>query len=225
MSSGSLTGEHAAGRGSPEEARLVERLRAGDERAFAAVVEEWSPGMLRLARVYVSSRAMAEEVVQETWLGVIRGLDRFEGRSSLKTWAFRILTNTAKTRAQREGRSVPFSAFASIGDEAGEPSVEPERFYDASDPNWPHHWISSPRRWAEIPEERLVSDETRKVIEEAIAELPPAQREVITLRDVDGFSSEEVCSLLEISEGNQRVILHRARSKVRRALERYLDEL
>jgi RNA polymerase sigma-70 factor (ECF subfamily) len=208
----------------PQDVRLVEALRAGDEAAFATIVELHSPAMLRLARVYVSSQAVAEEVVQDAWVGVIRGLDRFEGRSSLKTWIFRILTNTAKTRSEREGRSVPFSSLWRPSDDPGEPSVSPDRFLDATDRHWPNHWASSPRSWDEIPEEQLLSGETRRLIEDAIAMLPPAQREVITLRDVQGWSSEEVCELLEISEGNQRVLLHRARAKVRSALEQYLGE-
>jgi RNA polymerase sigma-70 factor (ECF subfamily) len=208
-----------------EDRSLVEALRAGDDRAFADLVDRYSPSLLRLAMVYVGSRAVAEEVVQEAWLGVIKGLDRFEGRSSLKTWIFRILTNTAKTRAAREGRSVPFSSVWSSHDDPGEPSVDPDRFLDAGDAHWPRHWASSPSGWHDVPEQRLLGVEARERIERAIEALPSAQQEVITLRDVEGFRSEEVCSLLGISEGNQRVLLHRARSKVRRALEQYFDEV
>jgi RNA polymerase sigma-70 factor (ECF subfamily) len=179
--------------------------------------------MLRLAMVFVSSRAVAEEVVQEAWLGVIKGLGRFEGRSALKTWIFRILTNCAKTRAEREGRSIPFSALWNRAAEPGEPSVDPDRFLPATEDHWPNHWSSSPRSLDEIPEHRLLARETRSHVEQAIVELPPAQREVITLRDIEGWGSEEVCELLGISEGNQRVLLHRARCRVRRALEHYLD--
>ena len=192
---------------------LVDALRAGDEAAFAMLVRELGPPMLRLARLYVSSRAVAEEVVQETWVGVLRGLERFEGRSSLKTWIFRILTNTAKTRGAREGRSVPFSAF---GDE---PSVDPDRFLDEHT-NFPGHWATPPTPW-EAPG-RLVEQETLELIEREIARLPPAQAIVITMRDVEGFDAEDVCNALDISETNQRVLLHRARSKVRRALEEYM---
>jgi RNA polymerase sigma-70 factor (ECF subfamily) len=206
-----------------EDERLCEALRAGDEETFTALVERYHSSLLRLAMVYVKNRAVAEEVVQETWLGVIRGLERFESRSLLKTWIFRILTNTAKTRAVREGRSVPFSSLAGGDEDDVGPSVEPERFLDASDPAWPGHWASAPRSWDGVPEHRLVAKETRGVIRAAIESLPPMQAQVITLRDVEGWSSDEVRALLDISEANQRVLLHRARSKVRAALERYLD--
>jgi RNA polymerase sigma-70 factor (ECF subfamily) len=206
---------------SQDDLKLVKALRAGDERAFAFLVDRYYSSLLRLAITYVGSRAVAEEVVQETWLGVLKGLGRFEGRSSLKTWIFRILTNTAKTKAQREGRSIPFSSLASDGSD--ELSVEPERFLDQGHPTWAGHWDVYPRSWDEIPENRLVSRETRERIEQAIEALPATQRTVIRLRDVEGFSSEEVCTILEVSEANQRVLLHRARSKVRAALEDYLD--
>jgi RNA polymerase sigma-70 factor, ECF subfamily len=210
-----------------EELALISRLRAGDERSFSMLVEQHSPGLLRLAMMYVPSRAVAEEVVQETWIGVLKGLDRFEGRSTLKTWIYRILTNTAKTRGQRESRSIPFSSQWDADTDPGEPSVDPDRFISPGHPEWGqwgNHWISSPRRWEDLPEQHLLGDETKAVIEQAIAGLPPAQREVITLRDVQGFGSDEVCDLLGLTEGNQRVLLHRGRSKVRRALEQYLDE-
>ena len=209
---------------SHEDMRLVGSLLDGDESAFGALVDGYSPSMLRVAQVFVSSRAVAEEVVQETWLGVIKGLDRFEGRASLKTWIFRILTNCAKTRAEREGRTIPFSALWNPDADPGESSVEADRFLDSSDLNWPNHWASSPSNWGDLPEQRLLGNETRGLVQQAIDSLPPAQKEVITLRDVQGWGSEEVCDLLGISEGNQRVLLHRARSKVRRALEQYLDQ-
>jgi RNA polymerase sigma-70 factor (ECF subfamily) len=205
----------------PEERRLIEALKAGDESAFASLLRTYQMSLLRVAMIYVGSRGVAEEVVQETWLGVIRGLERFEGRSSLKTWIFRILTNTAKTRAVREGRSVPFS---SLGGDDGEPAVDPDRFLDASHPTWAGHWNEYPRSWDTVPEERLLSREVRERIEQAVEALPESQRLVIRLRDVEGFPSEEVCALLGISEGNQRVLLHRARSKVRAALEPYFEE-
>src|SRR5437588_11473664 len=202
---------------SPEELQLLMALRSGSETAFMMLVEQYHRALLRLAMVYVSSRAVAEEVVQETWLGVLTGLTRFEGRSSLKTWIFRILTNCAKTRAQREGRSVPFSSLPEFDSNTGEPAVDPHRF-QSPDQQWAGKWISFPRSWDEIPEERILSAETRAHIEAAIAALPPSQREVITLRDIDGWTAEETCSFLGVSEANQRVLLHRARSKVRLAL-------
>jgi RNA polymerase sigma-70 factor (ECF subfamily) len=205
----------------PDDARLYRGLRAGDEGAFIALVERYHAPLLRLAMTYVRDRSVAEEVVQETWLGVLRGLERFERRSLLKTWIFRILTNTAKTRAVRERRSIPFSSLTSGADD--EPSVEPERFLGATHPVWPGHWASPPRSWDDIPERHLESKEVREVIEAAIAALPPVQGQVISLRDVEGWSSEEVCELLELSEANQRVLLHRARSKVRAALERFFQ--
>src|SRR5262249_2336024 len=150
------------------------------------------------------------------------GLGRFEGRSSLKTWIYRILLNRARTRGQREGRSIPFSAAWSADADPGEPAVEAERFLPPEH-QWHGHWVSFPHNWDELPEERLLAQETRAHLQEAIDALPPSQREVITLRDVEGWSSEEVRNALDISESNQRVLLHRARSKVRRALEQYLD--
>ena len=204
----------------PGQAEIVDALRRRDEAVFAALVDEYGPAMLRVARMYVSSRAVAEEVVQEAWLGVIGGIGRFEGRSSLKTWIFRIVTNIAKTRGEREGRSVPFSAVGG-GNDDGEAVVDPDRFLDSG--RWAGHWTSAPSRWSDLPEEQLVGGETVAVVEQAIAALPDVQRTVITLRDVDGWSAEEVRNALELSETNQRVILHRARSKVRTALEGYLD--
>lgn len=202
------------------QAAIVEALKRGDEQTFSDLVTELSPSMLRVARMHVSSRAVAEEVVQEAWLGVIAGIGRFEGRASLKTWIFRILTNIAKTRGEREGRSMPFSSVSGREDDGGA-SVDPDRFLDIG--RWAGHWTSAPSRWSDLPEERLVGDETVAVVEAAIAALPEVQRTVITLRDVEGWSSEEVRNALDLSETNQRVILHRARSKVRRALEEYLD--
>lgn len=200
-----------------DDARLLERLRAGDEGTFASLVDRNQASMLRLAQTYVSSRAVAEEVVQEAWLGVLKGLDGFQGRSSLRTWIFRIVVNTAKTRGQRESRSMPFSSAFAVGED--EPTVDPERFAPGEG-----HWSVAPASWESVPEERLLGRETLAAIERAIQGLPPVQAEVIRLRDVQGWTSVEVCNALDISETNQRVLLHRARSKVRRTLERYLDE-
>lgn len=202
------------------EAQLLEALRAGNEAAFAALVREYQPSLVRVARIYVSTQAAAEEVAAETWLAVLNGLDRFEGRSSLRTWIFRILTNIAKTRAQRDGRTLPFSALQDPG-RVPEAALDADRFLDPEHPRWPGHWSVRPEPW---PEDALVAAETQAVVAEAIEALPPAQRAVISLRDVEGWSSEEVRNALELSETNQRVLLHRARSKVRRALESYLGE-
>jgi RNA polymerase sigma-70 factor (ECF subfamily) len=199
---------------SPQDAKLVERLRAGDEEAFMELIRELNPSLLRVARMFVPTSALAEDVVQETWLAVLNGIARFEGRSSLKTWIFRILTNTAKTRGERERRSVPFSTLDP--EEGGfEPAVERSRFTGTG------HWAVLPRAW---PEDRLLAHETRSMIERAIERLPPSQRAVITLRDVEGWTADEVRNALELSETNQRVLLHRARAKVRGALEQYLSE-
>jgi RNA polymerase sigma-70 factor (ECF subfamily) len=175
--------------------------------------------LVRVAMTYVSSRAVAEEVVQETWLGVLKGLDRFERRSSLKTWIFRIAANIARTCAVREGRCLPFSSLTEMDDER---SVNPDRFFPPDHPRYPGHWARGPAAW-ETPEERLLSGETRDVILAAIEQLPAAQRLVVTLRDVEGWSAEETCHALELTDGNQRVLLHRGRSKLRAALERCLS--
>lgn len=201
------------------EAALLARLRSGDERAFETLVERLYPTMLAVARHYVSSRAVAEEVVQEAWVGVLKGLDRFEGRSSLRTWILRILVNTAKTRGARDARTVPFASLAPQDDE---PAVEPGRFRGPDDP-FPGHWRAYPGNWQRLPEEALAERETLDVVLSTIQQLPPPQRLVITMRDIQGCDAAEVCAALDVSEGNQRVLLHRARSKVRSALERQLD--
>jgi RNA polymerase sigma-70 factor, ECF subfamily len=202
------------------ELELLGALRRGDEQAFITLVDRHGAGMLRLARVYVRDRAVAEEVVQEAWIGVLRGIDRFEGRSSLGTWLLRIVANLAKTRAVREARSVPFSALAGADTEEEGPSVPPERFRGPED-RWAGHWATPPQPWGR-PDQALLSAETRAVIAAAIDALPEMKRRVITLRDVEGWSAKEVCNVLELSETNQRVLLHRARTKVRQALDEYL---
>jgi RNA polymerase sigma-70 factor (ECF subfamily) len=204
------------------DAESIEALRAGDEAAFVDLIHAHHAVLLRVAMTYVSSRAVAEEVVQETWLGVLKGLDRFERRSSLKTWIFSIAANIARTRAVREGRCLPFSSLSGIDDERSEHSVDPDRFFSHDHPRHPGHWARGPASW-EMPEERLLSGETRDVILAAIEQLPPAQRLVVTLRDIEGWSGEETCRALELTDGNQRVLLHRARSKLRAALELYLS--
>jgi RNA polymerase sigma-70 factor, ECF subfamily len=197
------------------EADLIARLRAGDEEAFEGLVARLYGTMLTVARTYVKDRAVAEEVVQDTWLAVINGLDRFEGRSSLKTWILSILVNQAKTRGTREARTVP---FATLEDDA--PAVDPERFRGPHE-QYTGGWRAFPANWnaATIVEDR----ETLRVAMRAIAELPLTQQTVIRMRDVEGYSSEEVCAVLDVSEANQRVLLHRARSRVRSALERHID--
>lgn len=205
-----------------DDADLVRALRKGNEEAFRHLVDEHSPALLRVAMGYVGSRASAEEVVQETWVGVLRGVDRFEGRSSLRTWIFRILTNTAKTRATRESRAVPFSSLGGEEGAGGGPVVDPDRFLPHDDPSAPGHWASAPKRW-DTPEEGLLSSEVREVILATIKMLPPSQRIVVTLRDIEGWPAKEVCEALELSDGNQRVLLHRGRSKVRGELERYFE--
>ena len=203
------------------DARLVAALRRGDEDAFTALVRQHHGALLRYAGVFVKDRAVAEEVVQETWLGVIRGIGTFEGRSSVKTWIFTILANRARTRGEREARSVPFSALLSRELEDDEPAVDADRFLPPDHPRYPGGWSSGPQEW-NAPEERMLAAETRAVVERAIAALPPVQREVITLRDVVGMDADEVCRMMDLTDGNQRVLLHRARSGVRRALDEYL---
>ncbi len=184
------------------------------------LVDQLQPAMLRVARMYVSTTAVAEEVVQDAWLGVLRGLHSFEGRSSLRTWIFRILTNIAKTRGQREGRSLPFASLA--GDDLDAPAVDPGRF-DSPEGSSRGRWSTLPDDWTGIPEDRLLGHETLEVIGHVIASLPPLQAEVIRLRDALGWTSEEARNALDLTETNQRVLLHRARAKVRNALERYLS--
>ena len=206
----------------PEEIGLLERLRQGDEAAFASLVDRHHGSLLRLAMAYVSDHSIAEEVVQETWIGVLEGLDRFEGRSSLKTWIFRILTNKAKTRGVRESRHVSFSPLAASEENPEEPAVDPTRFQTTG--HWAGYWVSYPQPWDEnTPEKLLLSQEGTTFLEQAIEALPPKLRQIIVMRDVEGLSSEEACNILRVSETNQRVLLHRARSRVRQAIEKYLE--
>lgn len=211
-----------AGTAVMSELELIAALRRGDEAAFVHLVERYQRAMLRVAALYVRTPAAAEDVVQETWLGVLRSLDRFEGRASLKTWIFRILANRARSRGEQDGRSVSFSALGGEDDDG--PSVEPERFLPADHERWPGHWSSLPLSWAGLPEQQLLAGETTALIKATIRTLPRAQQMVIALRDVEGWTSDEVCSALGVSEGNQRVLLHRARSRVRQALERYFAQ-
>jgi RNA polymerase sigma-70 factor (ECF subfamily) len=193
------------------DAEVVRRLRAGDEACFRQLVREHHRALLRVALAFVESEAAAEEIVQDAWLGVVSGIDAFEGRSSLRTWIGRILVNRARTRGVRDKRSVPFS---SLSDDESAP-VEPDRFTKGG------FWSAPPSRWDASPESLVLRKEAREHIERELTTLPPAQRTVVTLRDLEGWSSEEVCNVLDVSETNQRVLLHRGRTRLRAALERY----
>lgn len=204
---------------SAQDQALVKQLLAGDEAAFAALVTRYHGRLIGLALAFVAERAVAQEVVQETWLAVLTGLRSFEGRSSLKTWIFAILTNKAKTRGRREQRSVSFSALMPPDSTDDEPAVDRARFTSRG------MWTAPPDPWGDnTPENLLLRQEARLQIEKAIAELPPRQRAVVTLRDIEGLDAAEVCNLLDLSEMNQRVLLHRARSRLRTALETYVGE-
>jgi RNA polymerase sigma-70 factor, ECF subfamily len=222
----------------PADEELVTRLRAGDEAAFVLLLDDWSSGMLRLARSFVATADSAAEVVQDTWLAVIENIDRFEGRSALKTWVYRILVNAAKRRRVRELRIMPMSslgrdALTGLGDGAGAggadqagPSVDPDRFQGAGE-SYPGHWRRPPTPWTALPrspEQSTLDGELRARLEEALAGLPDRQRLVIIMRDVQGAPAEEVCAVLDLSAANQRVLLHRARASVRARLEAYLSE-
>jgi RNA polymerase sigma-70 factor (ECF subfamily) len=213
--------ETSAGEAAGDRA-LVAALRRGDEAAFSQLVDELNGPLTRLALAHVPSRAVAEDVVGDTWLGVVRGIDQFQGRSSLRTWIFQILLNNARTRGKREKRALPFSSLWRRDPEGrDEPAVEPGRFQGRRG-EYPGHWARPPVEW-DSPEERLAGDAARDVMLEAIAKLPERQREVLTLRDILGYSAEEARNALDLSETNQRVLLHRARSKVRAALEHHFD--
>jgi len=198
-----------------DDSELVRRVRAGDRSAFAGLVRRHGGALLRFARLFVRESSAAEEVVQDTWVVVLEGLDGFEGRASFKTWLYRILANRARTHAVREGRSVPFSALSET--EGKEHSVDPERF-DARG-----MWRDPPVGWTdETPERLALEAETRQVMEAAVQALPPAQRAVLVLRDEDGLETEEICNLLGLTVTNQRVLLHRARTRVRQAVEEHM---
>jgi RNA polymerase sigma-70 factor (ECF subfamily) len=204
-----------------DDSDLVAALRAGDEAAFSRIVSEWSRPMLTLARGFVSTEASAEEVVQETWLAVIKGLDRFEGRSALRTWVYRILVNTAKSRGVREQRTLPWSSVA--GEDSG-PSLDPALFQSAGEAH-PGHWRAAPAAWPEevAVEGSVLAGEVRRELRSVLEQLPARQRIVLTLRDVLGHSSDEVCAMLEISQANQRVLLHRARTAARAGIAAYVE--
>lgn len=202
--------------GLPRDADLVAGLRAGDEACFALVLDAWSAGMGRVARAFVSTPDSAAEVVQDAWLAVIEGIDGFAGRSSLKTWVYRILVNTAKRRGSRESRVVPWS---SVAPEDSGPTVDPSCFQGPGEP-YPGHWRELPTPWP-TPEQHTLTAEVRACLAAAVALLPARQRAVLVLRDVEGYEADEVCSILEVTAANQRVLLHRARAFVRGELARY----
>lgn len=205
--------------GTAEESELVGRLREGDERAFEEAVDALYPAMFAVARGYVRVRSVAEEVVQDGWVAILDGLERFEGRSSLRTWVLQIVANIARDRGAREGRSLPFSALE-VSEE--EPLVEPERFLRRGEP-FPEGWKVFPTDWRTLPESRVLARETRDVVDAAITSLPDSQQLVMMLRDVVGCRAEEVSEALGITAANERVLLHRARVRVRAELERYFD--
>lgn len=219
--SGAVGTEEVPGNERPSEERQLAALRAGDEAAFVELVERYGPSMLRTARLLVGSLHLAEEVVQETWLRVLRSVDRFEGRSSLRTWIFVILGNCARRRGELETRSTP---LADPDEGASQPSVDGSRFFASDHPRWPRAWATPVADWDALPERRLLSDEAVAKFQQAIATLPDRYATVMTLRDVEDWTADEVCALLEISPENQRVLLHRARARVRNALEEYLAE-
>jgi len=208
---------------SHDDIQILERLRAGDEAAFMNLVDRYAVAMQRIARAYVRDDATAEDVVQEAWVGVLRGLPTFEGRSSLRGWIFTIVVNRAKSRGVREARSVPFSALARDEAERDDPSVAADRFAGPGE-RWPRHWRDEPAPWGERPDERLLSRELRARIDAAIDALPPAQRTIVILRDIAGQPTQDVCNALQLTETNVRVLLHRARAKIRRALDPYLAQ-
>lgn len=204
---------------SDDDAQLITAIREGEDSAFVALVERYHAPLRRLARMYVDASAV-EDVLQDTWIGVLHGLANFEGRATFKTWLFRILVNRARTRAVRSARSIPMSSLIHDELDSYSPAVDPSRFRPDGDP-YPRHWLLKPSA-DELPEERLLAGELATVVRNALGGLPPAQAEVVRLRDVEGLPSDEVCELLNLTEGNQRVLLHRGRSKIRSALESYM---
>ncbi|WP_282777905.1 MULTISPECIES: RNA polymerase sigma factor [unclassified Nocardia] len=203
----------------PTEDDLLTALRGGNTEAFRALVEALHAPLVRLACGYLP-RAAAEDAVQDTWMAVVRAIGEFEGRASVRTWVFRIMLNRVRTLARREPRTVPFATAGPTADPR--PAVDPDRL--AHPELGPHYWPDVPVRWELLPEQRLMSAEVRAVVDTALHTLPPAQREVVTMRDIEGWSSEETCAALGISAVNQRVLLHRGRAALRAALEEYLDE-
>jgi len=204
-----------------EESRLLEGLRSGDEAAFVQLVDRHGGAMLRVAYLYVRNESVAEEIVQETWLSMLKGIEGYEGRSSLRTWLFAILANCARKRLKTEGRSVP---IASLGGSADELSVPEERFFPSTHPRWAGMWSTLVDSWDQVPDEELLGGEAREQLRNAVMVLPARYATVFVLRDVEGWSGQEVSALLEISPENQRVLLHRARTRIRAALEDYFEQ-
>ena len=204
-----------------DDAALVAALRDGDETVFAQLVDRYSPAMLRVARGYVPSHEIAEEVVQEAWIALLKGISKFEGRSSLRTWLFTVMINIAKTRGIRERRSADAEIAAFTGR-----TVDPSRFRPSDAADWPGHWKdeAAPAPFPDTPEGSVLGSELIAVARRELDKLPERQRMVVALRDMLGFDSSEVCELLEISVANQRVLLHRGRAAVRQVLEDYLAD-
>jgi RNA polymerase sigma-70 factor (ECF subfamily) len=219
------TNRELSGAASPDplvdESRLLGRLRAGDESAFVELVDRYAGAMLRIARLYVRNESVAEEIVQEAWLNMLKGIEGFEGRSTLRTWIFTILGNCARKRLKKEGRSVPLTALAGDADES---SVPEERFFPTTHPRWAGMWSTLVDAWDEVPDEELLGGEAREQLRKVVSDLPARYAAVFVLREVDGWSSQEVAALLDISAENQRVLLHRARTRIRDALEEYFEQ-
>jgi RNA polymerase sigma-70 factor (ECF subfamily) len=211
------------GHGSIRDEELLPRIRAGDELAFEILVKRYHRSMTRLASSFVPSEAIAEEVAQETWIAILGGIERFEGRSMLKTWMFSILINKARTRGLKERRSVPFSSTLPEDCETG-PTVDPSRFLDPAH-MFAGYWSTPPFPWWAVPDERALQAETRALVQQAIEALPALQRQVVTLRDVEGWPAEEVCETLNLTEGNQRVLLHRGRARLRSVVEAHFVQV
>jgi RNA polymerase sigma-70 factor (ECF subfamily) len=199
---------------------IIGALRKGDEHAFKDLFDQTNPMMKRVARGYVDSDAVADEIVQEAWMAVLTAIHRFEGRSALRTWIFSIVINQAKSHSARERRTLPLSCVGTCADD--QPAVDPDRF-QKDDDAWPGHWATPPRPWGK-PDRRLLSLEARSRLKAALAQLPERQRLIVGLRDIEGFSAEEVCDVLDLSQENQRVLLHRGRSRLRAVLGEYVGD-
>jgi RNA polymerase sigma-70 factor (ECF subfamily) len=202
-----------------EDLASLQAIREGSEAAFLSLVERYQPGLVRLACRWSRGGADAEDLVQETWLVMLQSLDRFEGRSSLRAWLCGILVNLGRARSRKSARLVPMSSLRGSDDpDAIEPAIDPARFWPEGHP-WAGHWCAWPNPWPDSPEQRTLGGELRELLQRAIDDLPPLQAEVLVLRDVEGLTGPEVCDVLGVGDAHERVLLHRARSKVRAALE------